>query len=306
MRKLPIIAITGALFVMLAGCDEVKASDSAVTSILEGQIADSLEENQTVALEESIVVRENSETENQPINVETPEDNNQESVASSTESKEELQVIEPMAEEPIIVEPAYKDIVVGEVIADSIITVGRYEQDNNVDNGPEPIEWRVLKVSDGNATLIPIKCLMWGSAEDADTKPVEFYSEAFTDNEKDLIVEFHNLLTSELLDEFAVRNEDVKDQTAYSCYLQNYRFECMANYTESVIAQGAAPSDVTEPNGYHHVNYHVWSEKAWMIWSNSDTGVAWISEGLLWSRYSSPMHRGICPYVLIKTEEENN
>jgi hypothetical protein len=36
----------------------------------------------------------------------------------------------------------------------SIVTFGRYEQDNNLDNGPEPIEWIVLDVQDGKTLLI--------------------------------------------------------------------------------------------------------------------------------------------------------
>lgn len=36
----------------------------------------------------------------------------------------------------------------------SIVTFGHYEQDNNPDNGPEPIEWIVLDVQDGKALLI--------------------------------------------------------------------------------------------------------------------------------------------------------
>ena len=33
-------------------------------------------------------------------------------------------------------------------------TFGSYEQDNNPSNGPEPIEWRVLEVSDGNPLVV--------------------------------------------------------------------------------------------------------------------------------------------------------
>jgi len=36
----------------------------------------------------------------------------------------------------------------------STITFGRYEQDNSLDNGQEPIEWTVLDVQDGKALLI--------------------------------------------------------------------------------------------------------------------------------------------------------
>ena len=35
-----------------------------------------------------------------------------------------------------------------------IITFGRYEQDNNLENGPEPIEWIILDVQDGKRLLI--------------------------------------------------------------------------------------------------------------------------------------------------------
>ena len=39
-------------------------------------------------------------------------------------------------------------------IPGAVITFGRYEQDNNLDNGPEPIEWLVLDVQDGKALLL--------------------------------------------------------------------------------------------------------------------------------------------------------
>ena len=37
-----------------------------------------------------------------------------------------------------------------------MIEFGSYEQDNNEANGTEPIEWRVLDVSDGNPLLISV------------------------------------------------------------------------------------------------------------------------------------------------------
>ena len=36
----------------------------------------------------------------------------------------------------------------------NVIAFGRYEQDNNPDNGPEPIEWIVLEEKDGKALLL--------------------------------------------------------------------------------------------------------------------------------------------------------
>lgn len=41
----------------------------------------------------------------------------------------------------------------------SIVTLGSYEQDNNLDNGTEPVEWIVLGVQDNQALLISKYCL---------------------------------------------------------------------------------------------------------------------------------------------------
>ena len=41
-----------------------------------------------------------------------------------------------------------------EVSVGDIITFGHYEQDNDPDNGPEPIEWIVLDIQDGRALLL--------------------------------------------------------------------------------------------------------------------------------------------------------
>lgn len=41
-----------------------------------------------------------------------------------------------------------------DVAAGDLITFGHYEQDNNPDNGPEPVDWIVLDVQDGKALLL--------------------------------------------------------------------------------------------------------------------------------------------------------
>ena len=48
----------------------------------------------------------------------------------------------------------------------SVVTFGRYEQDNDLSNGPEPIEWTVLDVRDGKSLLISrfgLECRPLGS-----------------------------------------------------------------------------------------------------------------------------------------------
>ena len=41
-----------------------------------------------------------------------------------------------------------------DVAAGDVITFGHYEQDNDLDNGPEPVDWIVLDVQDGKALLL--------------------------------------------------------------------------------------------------------------------------------------------------------
>ena len=41
-----------------------------------------------------------------------------------------------------------------EVAVGDFVTFGRYEQDNDLENGPEPVEWRVLNVENGEALLV--------------------------------------------------------------------------------------------------------------------------------------------------------
>lgn len=93
----------------------------------------------------------------------------------------------------------------------NIITFGRYEQDGNTENGPEPIEWIILKVDDNKALLISKYILayqpMHSICEEYDYKTSElrdwleeeFYTKAFNKLEKCKILrielssrDFHN------------------------------------------------------------------------------------------------------------------
>lgn len=80
------------------------------------------------------------------------------------------------------------------------VTFGRYEQDNDLTNGKEPIEWRVLKVEEDTVLLISRKaldaqpynqrggCASWVKSSIRKWLNEEFYNEAFDDTEKESIV----------------------------------------------------------------------------------------------------------------------
>ncbi len=85
-----------------------------------------------------------------------------------------------------------------------IVTFGRYEQDGNLTNGPEPIEWIVLKADENKALLIskyilafrPMHSIReefdWKDSELREWLEEEFFAKAFS------IAEKHKMLRIEL------------------------------------------------------------------------------------------------------------
>ena len=51
-------------------------------------------------------------------------------------------------------EEPQEPVVPEEISVGDVVTFGSYEQDNNLENGTEPIEWQVLDVQDGKALVI--------------------------------------------------------------------------------------------------------------------------------------------------------
>ncbi len=91
---------------------------------------------------------------------------------------------------------AAKQVLLEEAVAGDIVFFGSYEQDNDIENGAEPIAWQVLEISDGQALLVSVDIL---DAKAYDTDPAviswkdcslrewlnsEFYQTAFSEEER--------------------------------------------------------------------------------------------------------------------------
>lgn len=76
------------------------------------------------------------------------------SVGEEAPEEEDAPVRVPYAEEMAVI----ADAAVGD-----IVTFGSYEQDNDLENGMEPVEWYVLDKEDGEATLMSVYLLDWQS-----------------------------------------------------------------------------------------------------------------------------------------------
>lgn len=100
-----------------------------------------------------------------------------------------------------------------------IISLGNYEQDNDTENGKEPIEWMVLAVEDNKALLVSVHVLeeivyhekfedtSWKDCTLREWLNKEFYKEAFTSGQKGMI------LKTELVNE---DNEEWKSEGGWS------------------------------------------------------------------------------------------
>ena len=85
-------------------------------------------------------------------------------------------------------------------LAPNIITLGYYEQDGDLTNGPEPIEWIILESNDDEALVISKYALSigsfdsnpatytWSTSELEDWLNNVFYEEVFSQQEKDVVL----------------------------------------------------------------------------------------------------------------------
>ena len=83
-----------------------------------------------------------------------------------------------------------------EPVAGNIVSFGHYEQDNDLENGGEPIKWRILDVQDGRVLLISKDVLscqaissgIWENSASRSWLNDTFLKEAFTEEEQRTIL----------------------------------------------------------------------------------------------------------------------
>lgn len=148
------------------------------------------------------------------------------------------------------------------------VTLGHYEQDNDLSNGQEPIEWRVLKVEGDEAMLIsryaldakpyndePAYYMKWSKCTLRQWLNQQFYDGAFDDAEKQGIVtkELVNWKDDNTEDKvFLLDNDEAKQ-------LFSSHQDRMVTPTAYAIAQGAYQSRKYGPgNAQWWLRTHSW------------------------------------------------
>ena len=118
-----------------------------------------------------------------------------------------------------------------------IVVFGTYEQDNNLSNGAEPIEWRVLDVGTDSVLLMSryaLDCkvynndlvdITWETCTLRQWLNNEFYNKAFTSEDKSLINKTR--LVNDDNPEYGTKGGNSTDDTVF---LMSYKDLCNPNY----------------------------------------------------------------------------
>jgi len=157
-------------------------------------------------------------------------------------------------------------------------TFGVYEQDNDLTNGKEPLEWRVLKI-EGNEALciteygidtIPYSTARgyarWRTATLRDWLSNDFYNAAFTDEEKASIVtkEITNWREKTTIDPVILLSTDEAKR------LFSSHEDRMCTPTAYCVAQGAYLSVKFQKAAEGPANCHWWLRTH--SWENNNKG----------------------------------
>ena len=169
-----------------------------------------------------------------------------------------------------------------------VVTFGTYEQDNDLTNGPEPIEWIVLDVKDGKAMLLSKYILdakpfneelndhVWGTSSIRKWLNDEFMNDAFTDDEQAAII-----VTE--VDNRTLQNENWyngADDTLDLVFLLSYFEATKYNVTSTQSLNG--PSEYAEPK----VELYQDTRNDGIIKANGDYFLAywWLRTPASWNR----------------------
>ena len=203
------------------------------------------------------------------------------------------------------------------------VAFGRYEQDNNPDNGPEPIQWIVLEEQEGKRLLYAKDLLdkhrynetygsiTWAESDLRAWLNNEFFQAAFTEEEQAaiLLIDVDNSAAQCHPKYQATGGADTQDKVFLISYAE------AAKYFEDNESRRAAPTDYAIAQGVKANNYYeIDGRKCGMWWLRSPgekqyrVSMSYFS-GILNYSYATKDVVGIRPMLWVDTgmlpEEKN-
>lgn len=195
------------------------------------------------------------------------------SVVSESPASVEASVepsVEPGVEEPA---PEPKEEPIMSINDEGYLVFGNYEQDGDLDNGAEPIEWEILATTDKGVLLVSryvldarqydpnMASITWGSSDLRIWLNTDFLNTAFTPKEQKSVLEVTNEnLANEYYGTdagnetnekvFILSTKEVVDYYEFSIWEDDRLFglsdKLIVEATPYAIAQGASVETITE------------------------------------------------------------
>lgn len=245
MKKIALTVMMALFVTMFAGCQNNEQKDNPPATVTEAP-TEGVKPTEEPAKEEVTVTPEPTGVPAEPTMEPTPE--------PTTVPDAE---VTDTPEQPANPEPDTEILELGTATIGSEIVLGRFEQDSNLENGAEPIEWQVVTVEDGRVLLLSKYCLEYMPFNESNNSRVywwskstirawlsdEFYHGAFDLEEKAVIAygEIKNSVAEENLDSasgcggtfdrvFLLSDEEVK--TYLSGENEYMRFATATPYVE--------------------------------------------------------------------------
>ena len=194
---------------------------------------------------------------------------NQKESSNSADSGE----VEPAAKKKI---PVFSSVAVGDVI-----TFGHYEQDNNLYNGPEAIDWLVLDVQEGKALLMskygldvkPYNTekvdITWEECSLRSWLNNDFMNTAFSLEEQSVILttELDNTATPGYDERTTFGGNNTKDKLFLLSFVEANKYLGLTDVHEDLVSLRVAPTAYAIANGAG-----VDEERYWLTEDGDPTG----------------------------------
>lgn len=174
------------------------------------------------------------------------------------------------------------------------VTFGRYEQDNNPDNGPEPIRWIVLEKQDGRYLLFAKDLLdqhrynvrygfvTWEECELRTWLNTEFLQNAFTEEEQAaiLLTDVDNSPAQSHPTYRTTSGNDTQDKIFLISYTE------ATHYFENNESRRSAPTDYAIARGVRFDRaYEIDGRPCGMWWTRSAGNMQWrVSFSYFWGK----------------------
>lgn len=180
-------------------------------------------------------------------------------------------------------------IKINDIVVGNSVKFGSYEQDNDLSNGPEPIEWITLTIDKDKALLLSkyaldvkpynetLESVTWENCTLRKWINEEFYNTAFNSNEKEYIFlssiknpnnpDYGTPGGNDTMDYFFLLSSDEKEK-----YISS-RYDYLCEVTDYTVANGIDYIDDADIDKYEYIKPNMKNMTSWWLRTPGDNNI---------------------------------